>query len=289
MATDKERYKRDKIDDIDELSQPFADDEPAVETIPTKMAANIEGQRSLIMALWDWDSGHDWFEIYRLIQAYFESEVGFTQDNAYSVRTRTPPPTKKRWVNIDDRRQLFPVLAQAAKDAARAKIKSSFGLAVARRTGNKDFEKSLEERAQRVCGFIDDFMMGWNKNPCKDWWLPASPPTPASQPQPTIKEILARKAPEMPQEAVKVFERAINQGLIEVPLTGDLWRLVWKGSKVQLAYLCEKICCPTHTEYFPETMLNRLFGVERLGKARTQMYDAKTEQRWRQRLDRLFE
>lgn len=48
----------------------------------------------------------------------------------------------------------------------------------------------------------------------------------------------------------------------------------WKKSKALLAYTMEKIYCKNQTDKFPETMLNNMFGVTRLGQARNQLYNS---------------
>ena len=71
--------------------------------------------------------------------------------------------------------------------------------------------------------------------------------------------------------------------------TGD------KGILSQLAYFCGKVYGYRYTisgnsgQNFPEDSLNKLFGVTRLYSSLTQVYNAKKIQRWRSKIDSLFE
>ena len=74
-------------------------------------------------------------------------------------------------------------------------------------------------------------------------------------------------------EAKAIFGKAIKSGLITKKDTGYKWM---GKSKALLAYMCERIYLPkydiqTSIVSFPETALNNLFGVTRLGKARYQI------------------
>ena len=46
----------------------------------------------------------------------------------------------------------------------------------------------------------------------------------------------------------------------------------WKKSKALLAYTMEKLFCHDLEEDFPETKLNKMFGVDRLGKTRSAIH-----------------
>lgn len=85
-------------------------------------------------------------------------------------------------------------------------------------------------------------------------------------------------------EAVMAFNKALSLGWMEKTEAG----FKWKKSKVELAYFCKKIYCPTNTEVFPDTALNKLFGVNRLQSSLTKMIDAKKEQKWKSTIDEIF-
>ena len=63
----------------------------------------------------------------------------------------------------------------------------------------------------------------------------------------------------------------------------------------ELAYFLGKVYNYVHTdngnggESFPDESLNNLFGVTRLYSSLTQVYNANKPQRWRSRIDNLFE
>lgn len=85
-------------------------------------------------------------------------------------------------------------------------------------------------------------------------------------------------------EAVMAFNKALSLGWMEKTTTG----FHWKRTKVELAYFCKKIYCPTNTEVFPDTALNKLFGENRLQSSLTKMIDAKKEQKWKSTIDEIF-
>ena len=85
--------------------------------------------------------------------------------------------------------------------------------------------------------------------------------------------------------ARKYFRVALEKGWMEKTETG----FKWTQSKVELAYFCFKIYCPNRTEQFPESTLNRLFGVNRLQSALYQMEGAAKPQKWKGAIDCVFE
>lgn len=90
--------------------------------------------------------------------------------------------------------------------------------------------------------------------------------------------------------AIEYFTTAIKKGYMKKTETGYKWLYGGaRGCKVCLAYFTEKVFCPNNNESYPETELDKLFGVTRLQSALTQMYDAKKPQKWRNDIDSLFE
>ena len=66
------------------------------------------------------------------------------------------------------------------------------------------------------------------------------------------------------------FAKLINAGYMHK--VGGGYRYKWHKSKALLAYTMEKIFCKGNKKgEFPETMLNNMFGVTRLGQARFQL------------------
>lgn len=88
------------------------------------------------------------------------------------------------------------------------------------------------------------------------------------------------------RERAKVyFKKAMQKEWMKATGTG----LKWNKSKVELAYFCGRVFCPKNTEKFPGTALDKLFGVNRLQSALTQMYSATSLQKWRPIIDSIFE
>lgn len=90
--------------------------------------------------------------------------------------------------------------------------------------------------------------------------------------------------------ARKYFQKAEAGGLICETSTGYEWALTKGcGSLAQLAYFCGRVYCPDNIGVLPETALDKLFGVSRIGAALTQVNNAKKPQKWRQKIDGIFE
>lgn len=89
--------------------------------------------------------------------------------------------------------------------------------------------------------------------------------------------------------AREYFKKAQEAGFIAKTDTGFKWTMTaGRGALAQLAYFCGRVYCPGSVGKLPETALNRLFGVSRIGSALTQVNNA-SPQKWRQRIDRIFE
>ena len=100
------------------------------------------------------------------------------------------------------------------------------------------------------------------------------------QQEKTLQDILQGQL--KTNEAVIIFQRAIDDGLIKKTVTG----LKWNFSNALLAYLCGIVYCGDKkrwdernkvywvkrgSNYLPEVELNRLFGVKNLGQSRLQL------------------
>lgn len=86
----------------------------------------------------------------------------------------------------------------------------------------------------------------------------------------------------------KYFGRAVAVRYITLTNDGYRWHNIGqRGGKAQLAYFIERLYCPTNTEQVPESAINKLFGVDRIGKAIGQNADTKhpDKQKWRADID----
>lgn len=82
------------------------------------------------------------------------------------------------------------------------------------------------------------------------------------------------------------FAKLIDAGYMHKK--GDSYRYEWHKSKALLAYTMEKIFCKNNTDKFPETMLNNMFGVTRLGQARSQLYYSSNPPRGAEGVDKVL-
>ena len=89
--------------------------------------------------------------------------------------------------------------------------------------------------------------------------------------------------------ARKYFARAIEAKYMTPTANGYKWEFGGKrGVLASLGYFVEEVYCPTNTEQLPEQAINRLFGVVRIASAITQLHQAKKPQKWRAKIDALF-
>ena len=96
--------------------------------------------------------------------------------------------------------------------------------------------------------------------------------------------------PELDTDRAREYlNRAQEAGFIAKTSTGYKWTMTaGRGALAQLAYFCGRVYCPDNVGKLPETALNRLFGVSRIGAALTQANNARP-QKWRQKIDSIFE
>lgn len=102
--------------------------------------------------------------------------------------------------------------------------------------------------------------------------------------------ICAKDAPKMAvlewltEHQKQCFEKLIAAKYIST----DGYKCEWGGSTALLAYAMGKIFCKSNKKgEFPETNLNEMFGVKRLGQALYQVYSNKTPPRGHDGIDRL--
>lgn len=89
--------------------------------------------------------------------------------------------------------------------------------------------------------------------------------------------------------ARKYFARAIEAKYMTPTANGYKWEFGGeRGGLARLGYFVERVFCPTNTEQLPEQVINKLFGVTRIGSATTQLHNAKKPQKWRAEIDKLF-
>jgi hypothetical protein len=91
------------------------------------------------------------------------------------------------------------------------------------------------------------------------------------------------------ERARKYFAKAIEAQYITTTDNGLKWVFGDERGKVILGYFIQKVFCPNNTGTIPETAVNKLFGVTRIGSAITQIASAKKPQKWRTEIDKLFE
>ena len=91
------------------------------------------------------------------------------------------------------------------------------------------------------------------------------------------------------ERAQKAILKAIKAGYIK---KCDKNKLEWvnkaRGAKTQLAYFCVKCWCPNNNETLPESAINALFDVSRIGQAVSSLNDRKKELKWKGQFDALF-
>lgn len=85
--------------------------------------------------------------------------------------------------------------------------------------------------------------------------------------------------------ARKYFSIAIEREFIEPTSNG----YSCLKSKAQLGYFLERVFCPNNTEVLPEKLLNKLFGVDRIGSAITQNHNTKKPPKWKNEIDSIFD
>gem|GEM_PF-5858925 len=92
----------------------------------------------------------------------------------------------------------------------------------------------------------------------------------------------------LPAEAIKIFEKAIGAGLMECTTDGYKWLYGGNTGKARLAYFCRQTFNPDGCSPVPYKMLEQLFNVTRLDVALDQAMNAKRPQKWRGKIDELF-
>lgn len=86
----------------------------------------------------------------------------------------------------------------------------------------------------------------------------------------------------------KYFAKAIEAGLMQETGTGYKW-IYQSGSKASLAYFLKRIYNPDGLRETPYKKLEAHFSVTRLDRATQQLLEAKNVQKWRGKIDELFQ
>ncbi len=97
-------------------------------------------------------------------------------------------------------------------------------------------------------------------------------------------------------EALKIFQRAIDANMMEKTAIGLKWLQIGKkGCKTQLAYFCGKLCGYENGGYKGNVgdsvcygVFEKLFNETRLDRALAQCYEVKKPQWWRDKIDAIF-
>ena len=84
------------------------------------------------------------------------------------------------------------------------------------------------------------------------------------------------------------FDAAIKGGLMQETETGYKW-IYQNGNKASLAYFLMKIYNPNGLGKTPYKEMETLFSVTRLDRATQQLLEAKNTQKWREKIDELFQ
>lgn len=227
-----------------------------------------------------------------ILKDAFAKELGAVSDKlVYDVPNEgDEPEVFVKFVNPKDEGSLYPHLAVLLKEAV--------------------LKKCRQDRKERVLSYIDAFMKMWEegRNNQASQERHKRPQEATNGHTPTITPQEQKTAAEPKElkdllpdelntdEAVKVFQRAIDRGLIKKTVTGLEWlQIGTKGGKTQLAYFCGKICGYENGGYKGNVgnracynEFEKLFNVSRLDRALAQCYEAKKPQWWRRKIDTLF-
>lgn len=105
------------------------------------------------------------------------------------------------------------------------------------------------------------------------------------------KQQSVQLSPELDTDRARIyFPKAIEAKFIEITESGMRWIYIkGRGGKVSLGYFIERVYCPDNKGNVPEKAINKLFGVDRIGSAISQAHNAKTPQKWKTEIDKLFE
>lgn len=229
-----------------------------------------------------------------ILRDAFAKELGAMADKW--VYDEPKPDVYVKFVNPKDEGFLYPHLAVLLKEAV--------------------LKKCRQDRKERVLSYIDAFMELWkegrsNQASQEQQKRPQEAtngytPTIAQQEQKAasepkeLKDLLPDEL--KTDEAVKVFQRAIDRGLMRKTATGLEWLQIGvKGRRAHLAYLCGRIYCGDEIGWdnsskmhklirgmglFPNVHLKKLFGIDGLDGSRRQIGFLN---KGYQEIDKLFE
>jgi len=142
------------------------------------------------------------------------------------------------------------------------------------------------ERLKPFCDFLYNTAIGQAVQNIIGNGEPSDEEQPDSPEADTLNDTLYLPSELDTDRARVYFTRAVEVGYMQPTQTGYKWVFGGaRGALVRLGYFVERVFCPTNTEALPEQAINRLFGVNRIGSAVTQLHNAKTPQKWRAEID----
>lgn len=111
-------------------------------------------------------------------------------------------------------------------------------------------------------------------------------PTPDTPTEPANTPVKGLPSELDTERARKYFARAVEVGYMTPTGTGYKWNFGGeRGCLARLGYFVERVYCPKNTEQLPEQSINKLFVVNRIASAITQLHNAKKPQKWRAEID----
>lgn len=97
-----------------------------------------------------------------------------------------------------------------------------------------------------------------------------------------------QKQDELTDREIIYYKKAIEKGFAEKTDTGYQW-LYNNGTIASLAHFLKNIFNPDETQRTPFARLEKLWGVKRLDNATYQLLNTKYKQKWKEKIDNLFE
>ncbi|MBR5688181.1 MAG: hypothetical protein IKX36_09510 [Prevotella sp.] len=193
------------------------------------------------------------------IRRCFENEKGAASTNraAVEIMSEWRKPRLTMFINTEDESILYPHLYMLCVEAAKKRLQG--------------------DKQERAIYYLGRFIAEWESGSFKPQQAAPEP-----QQEQGTKDLLPINL--QGDEAVEIFQRAIGKGMIEKTATG----LKWCGTKAQLAYFMGHFL---KDGVFPDKDYSTLFGVQRLGKAYSQLPNNKNgdgKPRGYETIDALF-
>lgn len=215
------------------------------------------------------------------------------------------PEAEGRWLSkYNEYRRIARNGHPAGDDELRKVVGIVFGFAVLALGGSRYrfYRYTLAERLMQVVA--NHQFEGWSRTldqifsvPLSDEWFDAFLD---KEPEAETGDIMLPAEIDTPR-AKEYFVKAVEMGWMIMANGKYVWKGIGtnsRGKQSQLAYFLGKVYNYKHNisgnagESFPEGALNELFGLDsrtRLYSSLTQVYNAQKPQRWREKIDSLFE